>query len=129
MGEKEASEWFRFAEDDLEAAKYLMGMTARKLEIICYHCQQCAEKAIKSLYALKDMEIPRTHDLRILASSPQFLHYFSDLNAVLAMLQPFAVVVRYPYAIELVPGDEEKAVVAAETVLATCRALLKELDP
>jgi HEPN domain-containing protein len=128
MGETEAAEWIRFAEDDLQAAKYLLGMPERKLEIICYHCQQCAEKAMKSLYALKDIEIPRTHDFRILASGLQSFWNFSDQNPVLASLQPFAVIVRYPYEIELVPGDEEKAIIAADLILATYQAFLKKHD-
>ncbi len=129
MGEDETAEWLRFAEDDLEAAKYLLGMSARKLEIICYHCQQCAEKAIKGVYALKDIEIPRTHDFRTLAAGLRSFHDFSDQDAFLALLQPFAVVVRYPYAIELVAGDEERAIVAADTILSSCKALLKEFHP
>jgi|SRR5208337_893391 len=128
MGETEAAEWIRFAEDDLQAAKYLLGMPERKLEIICYHCQQCAEKAMKSLYALKDIEIPRTHDFRILASGLQSFWNFSDQNPVLALLQPFAVIVRYPYEIELVPGDEDNAIIAADSILATYKAFLKKHD-
>lgn len=39
-----AKEWFEFAKRDLEAAKFLMDMYPKPLEIICYHCEQSAEK-------------------------------------------------------------------------------------
>lgn len=38
-----AKEWFDFAEQDIKSAEYLMNMIPKPLEIICYHCQQCAE--------------------------------------------------------------------------------------
>lgn len=113
MGRSEYDEWLHYAMDDLEAAQYLMTMPKRKLEIICYHSQQCAEKAIKSLFALQDLEIPHTHDLRLLASVLRVLYPFDDYSEQLAYLQPFAVAARYPYEIELAPGDEVKAVHAA----------------
>ena len=127
MGEREAVEWIRFAKDDMEAAKYLLGMPERKLEIICYHCQQCAEKAMKGLYALKNMDIPRTHDFGMLAVGLQSFLDFTNRYEELAFLQPFAVVVRYPYEIELRSGDEEKAIKATEAILAACTAILEKL--
>jgi HEPN domain-containing protein len=83
-----------------------------------------AEKALKGLYALKGWEIPRMHDFRILASGLASMHDFSDQDSVLALLQPFAIAVRYPYEIELLPGDEEKAITAAETILELVKSLL-----
>ena len=40
-----SSEWLEMAEMDLGAAEYLLGM--RPIEIICYHCEQAAEKLLK----------------------------------------------------------------------------------
>lgn len=42
-----ASEWFEFAKRDLKSAEFLIDMHPRPIEIICYHCQQCAEKYLK----------------------------------------------------------------------------------
>jgi HEPN domain-containing protein len=58
--------WHDFANDDLAAAKYLLGLHPLKLEIICYHCQQSAEKILKGFLISKEIEPPRTHDLRLL---------------------------------------------------------------
>lgn len=40
-------EWLNFAEMDINSANYLLTMRPTPIEIICYHCQQCAEKALK----------------------------------------------------------------------------------
>jgi len=40
-------EWYRFAMMDLNTANYLCGMYPKPIEIICYNCQQSAEKMLK----------------------------------------------------------------------------------
>ena len=44
-----ANEWFKMARIDFESANFLLNMKPAPLEIICYHCQQCAEKSLKGL--------------------------------------------------------------------------------
>jgi HEPN domain-containing protein len=61
MGKQECREWTRYARDDMEAAGILLEHHPGKNEIICYHCQQSAEKYLKSLLALLDKPIPRSH--------------------------------------------------------------------
>ena len=47
---KEVREWYEMAAADLGVAKHLDATYYPKpLEIICYHCQQAADKAIKTL--------------------------------------------------------------------------------
>ena len=49
-------EWFRYANMDLDAAKFLNENTTNQLvEIICFHCQQAAEKYIKALIIFTKM--------------------------------------------------------------------------
>ena len=44
-------EWLRFANMDLDAAKFsFKTMHPAPLEIICFHCQQAAEKFLKSIF-------------------------------------------------------------------------------
>ena len=44
----EVQQWFTFAQKDLAVAKHLRDtFYPEPMEIICYHCQQAAEKAIK----------------------------------------------------------------------------------
>lgn len=58
-----AREWFNIADLDLSAAEFLQKMNPIPVEIICYHCQQSAEKYLKGFLALNGEEVKRTHDL------------------------------------------------------------------
>ena len=117
MGEREFAEWSRFAQDDLEVARLLMGMEPRKIEIICYHCQQSAEKHLKALLARIDAPVPRTHDLLNLLDLVTLFHpSLKDMAPALARLQPFAIAVRYPFELSIPEGFESKVLEAAETV-------------
>jgi HEPN domain-containing protein len=54
-----AKEWFSFARHDLMTARFLLGMIPVPFEIVCFHCQQAAEKAviysfIKDLFNIKE---------------------------------------------------------------------------
>ena len=61
------AEWLRVVEMDRTTAYHLFTtMHPKPLEIICFHCQQAAEKAIKALFILKEIEIIKIHDLMIL---------------------------------------------------------------
>ena len=52
LSQTEAKEWFSFAKTDLDVAKHLYDTFYPKpLEIICYHCQQSAEKSVKAIIA------------------------------------------------------------------------------
>jgi len=58
-----AFEWFNFADSDLNVAKYLMNMNPKPSNIICYHCQQSAEKYLKGFIALNGGQMLKTNDL------------------------------------------------------------------
>ena len=47
-----SKDWFKYAERDLESAKFLMKMYPLPIEIICYHCEQSAEKIQKFIIDL-----------------------------------------------------------------------------
>ena len=58
-----------YAENDLAVAKHLMATFYPKpLEIVCYYCQQAAEKAVKAVYVALDIPggVPKKHDLSFL---------------------------------------------------------------
>ena len=62
-GKSLSGEWLDMAEMDLNAAEYLLGMRPVPVEIICYHCEQAAEKLLKGALIHFDIEPPKTHDL------------------------------------------------------------------
>jgi HEPN domain-containing protein len=65
--------------------------------MVCFHCQQCAEKYLKGLLEELGLAIPKTHDLDQLLTF--LLPHHSALRALrrgLTFLTNFAVGVRYP---------------------------------
>ena len=61
--------WLSVAETDLGVARHLYeSYHPKPLEIICYHCQQSAEKAIKAVIIAHGAQggMPKLHDLSFL---------------------------------------------------------------
>ena len=92
--------WLEFANADLETADFLYEKQyPRQLEIICYHCQQAGEKAIKALYIAKDIPggIPRKHDLWfLLEQMKNVVDIPESIYDAAEKLDPYAIVIRYP---------------------------------
>lgn len=65
-GQNLSREWLDFAHMDLSSAEFLLGMHPVPVEIICYHCEQAAEKFLKAVLIYHGMEAPKTHDLVLL---------------------------------------------------------------
>ena len=94
--------WFEYAENDLEAAKILSNQLKPKYEIICYHCQQCAEKILKGYIASKNGRLQKTHDLVVLCET--CTNYDSDFEKIIGHcsdLTIFASEVRYPSILDI----------------------------
>lgn len=62
------AEWLAFAEADLNAAKLLLADATVPIRIACFHAQQAAEKAIKTVLVIEKTVFRRTHDLLVLAA-------------------------------------------------------------
>ena len=92
--------WLEFANADLETADFLYEKQyPRQLEIICYHCQQAGEKAIKALYIAKEIPggIPRKHDLWfLLEQMKNVVEIPESIYDAAEKLDPYAIVFRYP---------------------------------
>jgi HEPN domain-containing protein len=69
---EKAKQWIELAEEDLSVAKFALTMESNvPYRIIAFHCQQCAEKYIKSLLILFNIDFPYTHDIeKLLEISP-----------------------------------------------------------
>ena len=91
--------WLEYADGDLSTAQFLYDKQwPRQLEIICYHCQQAGEKAVKALYLAADIPggIPRKHDLWFLLEQIKGKVDIPEtiLDAA-EELDPYAIIVRY----------------------------------
>jgi HEPN domain-containing protein len=55
------------AASDLAAARTLASDADQQDDVVGFHAQQTVEKSIKAVLALRESDIPRTHDLVLLA--------------------------------------------------------------
>lgn len=114
-------EWYDMALMDLGVAKHLDETYHPKpLEIICYHCQQAAEKAIKALIMYYGGEggMPKLHDLSFLlnqiknkVSIEEKYYDYADT------LTPYGVSVRYPNELYLEERHAKEALEYSEEIL------------
>lgn len=97
MNEGEA--WLRFAREDLRIAE--LAMQDSLYNQVCFHSQQCVEKALKGWLAQRGKSIPRTHRMADLLNiiPARFIRQFEDS---LLVLDQFYIPTRYPDAL---PGS------------------------
>ena len=112
-----AKEWFKIAEADLSSAEFLQNMQSMPTEIICYHCQQSAEKYLKGFLALNNEEIKRTHDLVILSKEcRKYSEDFETIEEDCLMLTDYGVNIRYPFPMDINESDMKVAVKSAHKI-------------
>jgi HEPN domain-containing protein len=105
------AQWLEKADRDYNAAEQLLVQGDRFREIISFHCQQAVEKYLKALLVRRQVEFPKTHDIRKLLGwvagvHPDLAESLNDAD----MLTPFGVEVRYPGdAPQVLPGGETEA--------------------
>ena len=114
---KEAQEWQRLAAMDLNTAEYLQSMSPLPLEIICYHCQQSAEKYLKGYLVFCGMAPPRMHDLDELCKlSLKFSNTFKNIADQCSDLTAYGVGPRYPMELILEEEDMQQALNSAKII-------------
>ena len=98
--EHDVSLWLQFAKTDLGVAEHLnREYYPKPLEIICYHCQQAAEKAVKALIVRFDVPggIPKKHNLPfLLAQVKNYVDIPKKCIESAEALTPYGVAIRYP---------------------------------
>jgi HEPN domain-containing protein len=128
---KESERWLLFAHQDLRMAE--LAMTEGLYNQVCFHSQQCAEKAIKGLLAHQGKVPPRTHrfaDLLGLLDPDPFVEEKFEVQ----LLDRFYILTRYPDAL---PGalpeglsdaqDAQEALTTARNILARVEQLVQDV--
>jgi HEPN domain-containing protein len=93
-------------------------------DLVCFHCQQAAEKYLKAVLNEHGARIPRTHDLEDLLGLLLPIHLeLSVLRRGLKFLIQFAVEVRYP-GFHATKSQATSALRRAGEVRDACRTLL-----
>jgi HEPN domain-containing protein len=113
-------EWLRRARGDVALAKTARGTPGVLYEDLCFHAQQGAEKAIKAVLVMRQVEFPKTHVIEELLDlvahagqqvPPEVRHS--------ARLTRYATGARYPGGAEDVTEDDHRrALELAERVVA-----------
>ncbi|OHD53972.1 MAG: hypothetical protein A2Y33_12440 [Spirochaetes bacterium GWF1_51_8] len=97
MAFENVSQWMLKAYHDLLLARHELERPSDEMvtEGVCFHCQQCAEKALKAFLVSKHSEISRTHDLEfLLMQCIQIDKTFETIDT--GKLSDYAVEIRYP---------------------------------
>lgn len=118
---EDVQEWLDYAWTDYDVAVFLYeNRHPQPLEIICYHCQQAAEKAIKSLYIALDIPggVPRKHDLSFLLNQIQGkVSVSKELRQHADSLSVYGIAARYPAEIPVDDGRTKLAILAAKYIM------------
>jgi HEPN domain-containing protein len=116
--DKELKQWFSKADDDLKSAEYLATMHYPRPEgIICFHCQQSAEKYLKGFLFQNSITFPNIHDLiRILELCEAVNAQFSAILPKCNTLNRYSVVPRYPDELEITSEDTNNAIQYAKDI-------------
>jgi len=119
MGKAEIlQQWLDKGKDDLRAAEYLSTMHyPTPDEIICFLCQQSAEKYFKSFLFLHDIDPEKTHNLKdILRICQEYNTEFSTLSSEAFILTRYSVLPRYPNELEINSEDMKTALSYAKKI-------------
>ncbi|MBR4823576.1 MAG: HEPN domain-containing protein [Spirochaetaceae bacterium] len=119
----EVLEWERFAEMDYITANHLdKTLYPKPMEIICYHCQQCAEKYLKALTEYLGKEIEKTHDLGNLATTiSESIEVPQNVLVSCAKLTQYGVKIRYPQEFEMSDSHVKAALSDIGNVRTWCK--------
>jgi HEPN domain-containing protein len=93
----EVRSWLEKAQQDLDAAAWLLTSPQHLYNAAGFHSQQAAEKSIKAYLCWLEIPFEKTHSLVALVGlclkvSPDF----ETLRTAATTLTPFAVITRYP---------------------------------
>jgi HEPN domain-containing protein len=123
---KEVARWTEKGEHDFMAAEHMLELADQGLtDIVCFHCQQCAEKYLKALLLYRGIAFPKTHDLRLLWDLiPTDLSLGLRREQVIP-LNRYIIEGRYPGDWEPITAAEARR--ALEMAQAVRQAVLKQL--
>lgn len=93
----------------------------------CWYAQQSAEKALKAVLIVLEIDFPRTHDLNVLRNLVPDSWHLKAAHLDLASLTEWAAEARYPSDMpEATNADASKAVEQARTIWTSVSTTLAE---
>jgi HEPN domain-containing protein len=90
-------QWREKAQNDWQTVEILTASKQCPADVVCFHCQQFAEKLLKGVLTLHSIEAPKTHDLRrLIHLAEPFVPELSRLLDASDKLTFHGVETRYP---------------------------------
>ena len=120
-----SSSWLMFAREDLRVAELVLDKEVNNQ--VCFHSQQCAEKALKAWLVHQGKVPPRVHQLATLMSliTEDFL---SDLRDGIELLDQLYIPTRYP---DTFPGSLPEGMPnehQTKLALSTAQKILRRIE-
>lgn len=122
----DSKQWIEKAEGDFEGAVQLSKKRSRRTaHLLCFACQQSAEKYLKAFLVENNVRFSKTHDLELalLPLCAEVDREFQVLREYLKKLDPYAVEFRYSGE-EIELPDVRAALEAAKKVRRFVRSKL-----
>jgi HEPN domain-containing protein len=120
-----SNRWLVFAREDLRMAE--LALAEDIFNQVCFHAQQCVEKALKGWLEQQGRTPPRTHRMAdLLALLPPDL--MGELGAALRLLDRFYIPTRYPDALPGTLSGETPGQHDAEEALDLARGALQRVE-
>lgn len=119
---RETVSWIAKAEGNWRTAQWAMQADDPVWDDICFLCQQCGEKYLKSFLREQGISPPREHDLIVLHNLSAGLLPQLDVQDM-AYLTTLSVAIRYP-GVDAKQEDAEEAIKAAEGIRSVVRTTL-----
>jgi HEPN domain-containing protein len=112
------AEWFKYADMDFMTAKHLLTLHPQPLEIMCYHCQQSAEKYLKGYLIYRGVtDPPKIHNLDTLCEmSSEYDERFREIEKACSVLTVYGIQPRYPNEMDISENDMQKAIEYARQI-------------
>jgi HEPN domain-containing protein len=127
LEDREVSMWMEKAKRDLRMAQLAARDEHPMWDQACFHAQQAGEKTLKAALVACESNVPRTHDIIVLADQLlDLLPLLNDHMESLAMLNQFGVAPRYPSWLADETQDEAEA--AIETALLIMKLVTEALE-
>jgi len=99
MNPEDPRDWLIKADRDLTLIQDMLPNAASYPDLICYHCQQAAEKYLKALLVYHGQSVKKTHDLEELLDL--LFPFEKSIDATVynkaLSIKNYTVHIRYPY--------------------------------
>jgi len=114
---KLAKEWITKSQNDFESAQILYREDG-PTDSLCFHCQQSAEKILKSFLVFNKKEFPKIHDLiHLLNLCGKIDANFKNLEDEVSFLNRYYIESRYPPEVAVYSKTEcREAIECAEKI-------------